>query len=322
MEDIISAPKISLFATAKSITRFLFRQTELPTQISFYRGLFVGLFAGLSTAAAGAPALYAYIERYQHDPSKIQLVVYHIVRLFEQRPDYRKLAANPRMLLVQMEPEVMRMVNRHLSKTEADKVMEELKRKFNCDETEEKARKRIVVRHPEENLLILAPMPGTFPPTNPETPKKKKNSPTASPTFRRSSAPSPEPDPRSQHAPKSVSYGLDYHDQDLYTSPFSSPSSSSREPSPSPPTKITAEEAATTTAATKPAPKKSILKKGRGRGRTGGVPYAQNIWKKATLSPSDKSKLPPPVNRGPAYAQKRILEEADRQRKRRRGPPR
>ena len=223
MQNITTAPKIPLSAVARAITRSLFSQAELPTQLSFYSGLFAGFF----TAAVSAPALFAYIERHRFDPSRIQLAVYHIIRLFEHRPDYWRLLANPRVLLAQMEPEVMRMVDLHLSKAEAGKVMEELKRKYDCDENQERARKRIVAREPEERILIPAPMPGTFPATDPETPKKKRNSPTASPAFHRSSAPSPEPDPRRQHAPKSVTYGLDYYDRDLYTSPFSSPSSSS-----------------------------------------------------------------------------------------------
>jgi predicted DNA-binding protein (UPF0251 family) len=210
-QAVVSAPRMPLSAVARAVTRFWFGQAKLPTSLEFYGGLFTGFFA----AAAAAPALWAYIERRQYNPSKIQLAVYHIVRLFEHRPDYWRLAANPRMLLAKMEPEVMRMVDLHISKAEAGKVMEELKRKFDCDEIQEKARKRIVARHSEERVLIPAPMPGTFPPASPTTPKKKVSAAPSSP-FRRSSAPSPEPEPRLQHAPKSVSYGLDYNDRDLH----------------------------------------------------------------------------------------------------------
>jgi hypothetical protein len=158
-----------LTAIAKAITRFLFRQAGLSTSLSSYGGLFAGFF----TTAVGAPALYAYIERHQFDPSKIQLAVYRIIRLFEHRQDYWRLSVNPRALLAQMEPEVMRMVDLHISKAEAGKVVEELKRKLDCEEFEERARKRIAARHPEERLLTPAPMPGTFPAADSATPKKK-----------------------------------------------------------------------------------------------------------------------------------------------------
>ncbi|KAG9204782.1 hypothetical protein G6514_010013 [Epicoccum nigrum] len=254
MDNTSSVHEMPLTAIAKAITRFLFRQAGLPTSLSSYGGFFAGFF----TAAVGASALYAYIERHQFDPSKIQLAVYHIIRLFEHRPDYWRLSANPRALLAQMEPEVMRMVDLHISKAEAGKVVEELKRKFDCEEFEERARKRIAARHPEERLLTPAPMPGTFPAADPATPKKKKPS-TPSPIFRRSPAPSPELAPRPQHTPKGRSYGLEYNDRDLYSSPLSSSSSSSRDSSPSPPTTGTADGTAAATEATKPA-----LKEGTG----------------------------------------------------------
>lgn len=315
-QAVAPGPKIPLSKIAKAVTRFLFSQANLPTELSFYGGLFTGLLAGLSIAAVRAPALNAYMGRHQHDPSKIQLVVYHIVRLFEQRPDYWRLSANPSMLLAQMEPEVMRMVDRHISMNEAGKVMEELKRKFDSDEIQEKARKRTVARHQEERILIPAAMPGAFPAASPSTPKKKVSAEPSSP-FHRSSAPSPEPEPRVQPESVGRTYGLDYDDENLYSSPFSSPPPSFREPSPSRSTINTAGKAATTTATTKSAPKKSPLKKGRRRGRTGGVPYAQAISKKATLSLVDESKLPPPVNRGVAYAIKRNMADTERAWKRR-----
>lgn len=159
-------------------------------------------------------------------------------------------------------------------------------------------------------------MPGAFPPSSPTIPKKKVSAEPSSP-FHRSSAPSPEPEPRIQPEPVGRPYGLDYDDEALYSSPFSSPTPSFREPSPSRPTTNTAGKAATTTAATRPAPKTTPLKKGRGRGRTGGVPYAQATWKKATPNPVDESKLPPPVNRGPVYVIKRNLADTERAWKRR-----
>ena len=311
-QAVAPGPKLPLSKVAKAITRFLFRQAELPTQLSSYRVFFTGFLTG----AVSSPALCAYLKHYRFDPSRIQLAVYHIIRLFEHRPDYWSLLANPRALLDQMEPEVMRMVDLHLSKVEAGKVMEELKRKFNSDEIQEKARKRIVARHEEECVLVLAATPGAFPPSSPTKPEKKVSAQPSS-LFHRSPAPSPEPESRTQPTPVGRSYGLDYDDEDLYSSPFSSPTPSFQEPSPSRPTINTAGKAATTTAATRPASKKTPLKKGRGRGRTGGVRYPQAIWKKATPSPVDESKLPPPVNRGPVYAIERNMADTERALKRR-----
>lgn len=308
---VAPGPKLPLSKVAKAITRFLFSQAELPTQLSSYRAFFTGFLTGV----VSSPALCAYLLHYRYDPSRIQLAVYHIIRLFEHRPDYWRLSANPRALLEQMEPEVMRMVDLHLSKVEAGKVMEELKRKFNSDEIQEKARKRIFARHQEERILIPAAMPGAFPPSSPTTPKKVSATPSS--PFHRSSAPSPEPEPRVQPELVGRTYGLDYDDENLYSSPFSSPPPSFREPSPSRSTINTAGKATTTAAVTKSAPKKSPLKKGRRRGRTGGVPYAEAISKKATSSPVDESKLPPPVNRGVAYAIKRNLADTERAWKRR-----
>ena len=129
-QAVAPGPKLPLSKVAKAITRFLFSQAELPTQLSSYRAF----FASFLTAAVSAPALYAYLDRYNFNPSRIQLAVYHIIRMFEHRPDYWRLLANPPALLEQMEPEVVRMVDLHLSKVEAGKVMEELKRKLDSDE--------------------------------------------------------------------------------------------------------------------------------------------------------------------------------------------
>jgi hypothetical protein len=98
-QAVVSGPKLPLSAVARAVTRFWFGQAQLPTSLSFYGGFFTGFF----TAAAVAPALFAYMDRHKSDPSKIQLVVFHVVRLFEQRPDYWRLSANPRMLLAKME---------------------------------------------------------------------------------------------------------------------------------------------------------------------------------------------------------------------------
>ncbi|KAJ4982649.1 hypothetical protein SVAN01_11861 [Stagonosporopsis vannaccii] len=119
-----SASTTSLSAVAKAITRFLFGDARLPNFISQFNAFFTGFVTG----AVAAPALYAYLTRNHGDRSKIQLAVFHIMRLFQARPDYAKLLEDPQQLLALMEPEVMAMVDKHLTKNEAGKVVKELKR--------------------------------------------------------------------------------------------------------------------------------------------------------------------------------------------------
>ncbi|KAF9701759.1 hypothetical protein EKO04_000305 [Ascochyta lentis] len=132
-------PTSSLSAMAKAITSFLFGDIQLPTSLSHY----ATFFAGLVTGSIGASILHAYLHRNKCDRAKIQLAVYHIIRLFQQDPSYQAQLQHPQELLRRMEPEVLRMLNTHLTKNEADKVAKELKRAYEAPQAEEHGRKRM-----------------------------------------------------------------------------------------------------------------------------------------------------------------------------------
>ncbi|KAF2633324.1 hypothetical protein BU25DRAFT_416561 [Macroventuria anomochaeta] len=119
-----SRPVSSLSAMANAVTQFLFSQAQLPTSQSYYGAFFAGILTGMT----GASALYAYLNRNKCDRAKGQLAIYHIIHFFQHRPDFEALLQDPQELLKQMEPEVMRMVDKHLTKNEADEVIKELKR--------------------------------------------------------------------------------------------------------------------------------------------------------------------------------------------------
>ena len=115
-----------MYAVAKAITRFLFGEAQPPVCLLHC----ASFFAGLATGAVGASTLYAYFNRSKCDRAKVQLAVYHIIRLFRHRPDYAALLQDPQELLRRMEPEVVRMVDKHLTQNEADIVVKELKRNY------------------------------------------------------------------------------------------------------------------------------------------------------------------------------------------------
>ncbi|UPX18371.1 uncharacterized protein EKO05_0008673 [Ascochyta rabiei] len=138
----------SLSAIAKAITNFLFGEMPLPTSLSHYSAF----FAGLPTSAMGASALYKYLNRNKCDRAKIQLAVYHIIHLFQHHPSYQALLQHPQELLMRMEPKVLCMLDKHLTKNEANEVTKELKRTYEAPKVEEYTRKR--VRENECNVML------------------------------------------------------------------------------------------------------------------------------------------------------------------------
>lgn len=135
----MSARTLSLSAIAKVIVRFLFGEVQLPSFLKHY-GVF---FAGFTIGAVATPALYVYLTRNHHDRGKVQLAVFHILRLFETRADYAELLQHPEELLRRMEPEVMAMVDRHLTRIEAGEVVKGLKRGYAHLEIAEHTNKRL-----------------------------------------------------------------------------------------------------------------------------------------------------------------------------------
>ncbi|KAJ8112530.1 hypothetical protein OPT61_g5113 [Boeremia exigua] len=141
--QVPSSSSSSLSTVAKAVTSFIFGEAQLPIYLSHLKTIFTGVMTGVMTGAIVAPALYSYFTRNQCDRAKVQPAVFHVVRLFEQRPEYIGLLRNPQELLAMMEPEVMFMVDKHITKREAGEVMKELKRGYDAMAAKEQAEKRL-----------------------------------------------------------------------------------------------------------------------------------------------------------------------------------
>ncbi|KAF1364043.1 hypothetical protein EJ07DRAFT_152100 [Lizonia empirigonia] len=154
-----SAPQASssLYSMAKAITRFIFGEVQLPPYLSHY----AAFFTGLATGAAAASRLHKYLARNKRDRAKVQLAVYHIIRLFERLPDHQAALQRPQQLLERMEPEVLRMVGKHLTMDEAAEVTSELKRAYEGSAAEDHVRKR--VRVTKRDVVREGMGPGSFP---------------------------------------------------------------------------------------------------------------------------------------------------------------
>lgn len=154
-----SAPQASssLYSTAKAVTRFIFGELQLPPYLSHY----ATFFTGLATGAVAASKLHTYLARNKRDRAKVQLAVYHIIRLFERDPDYQAALQHPQQLLERMEPEVLRMVGKHLTIDEAAEVTSELKRAYEGSAAGDLGCKR--VRLTERDVVREGMGPGSFP---------------------------------------------------------------------------------------------------------------------------------------------------------------
>ncbi|KAJ4357048.1 hypothetical protein N0V95_002786 [Ascochyta clinopodiicola] len=141
----------SLSAIAKAITNFLFGELPLPTSLSRYATFFTGLVTG----AMGATALYTYLHRNKRDRAKIQLAVYHIIHILQHHPDHQDLLQRPQELLRRMEPEALRMVDKHLTINEAEEVTKVLKRRCEAPQVEACAQKRV-----RENECVVSEQMG------------------------------------------------------------------------------------------------------------------------------------------------------------------
>ncbi|KAL1607316.1 hypothetical protein SLS59_002281 [Nothophoma quercina] len=164
-----SAPSPS--SMAKIITRFLFGEVQLPASYTHIATFLTGLAAG----AAGVSALYNYLNRNKCNHAKVQLAVFHVVRFMKAHPSYEALLQRPHDLLKLMEPEVMLMLDQHLTKIEAGEVFKELKRKYDVEDVKEVIRKRVREDKRSEAkkpvapyfMPVYAPSPRGFLPPDP-----------------------------------------------------------------------------------------------------------------------------------------------------------
>ncbi|KAF3002954.1 hypothetical protein E8E13_004096 [Curvularia kusanoi] len=123
-----------LSSKAKAVTLWLLGAAGLPTSLTTY-GAF---FAGVAAETLFSPGLFRFIQHHSYDPSRIQLAVFHVIRLFEQRYNYNALLRTPNELMAEMEKEVLFMVDKHISATEATHVLTDIKRRYGVVDIEER----------------------------------------------------------------------------------------------------------------------------------------------------------------------------------------
>jgi hypothetical protein len=127
---------IPLSTKARLLTRYLLDGIPLPTFLAPLGDFFTGMFSGVLMTAG----LAYFLTQHQNDRAKIQLAVFHIVRMLDNAPNYRQL--RPRDVVAGMEKEVQRMVGEHLSFSEAEEVRRVGRRKIEEDLGRERARRR------------------------------------------------------------------------------------------------------------------------------------------------------------------------------------
>ncbi|KAJ4319279.1 hypothetical protein N0V94_003971 [Neodidymelliopsis sp. IMI 364377] len=159
--DTVALPVLALSTVAKFITRFLFDEAQVPSFLSQH----AVFFAGLATGLAASPVLHAYLSRCKCDRAKIQLAVFHVMRLLDHQADREALLQEPQKVLTEMDKEVTRMLNQHLSQAEATEVRKELKRKVEqqADEQQKSKRMRETKQAAVQDQVRVSPTPRHLP---------------------------------------------------------------------------------------------------------------------------------------------------------------
>jgi hypothetical protein len=115
-----------LLDIAKEVTRFFLREINVLPE--YLKGHWDVVFA-FTTSAAAASAVFKYLTHHRGNPGKIEIAVFHIIRLFEARADRKELLAEPQKLISEMDDEVTTMIDRDLiTQYEAESVARMLKR--------------------------------------------------------------------------------------------------------------------------------------------------------------------------------------------------
>jgi hypothetical protein len=116
----------TLLNIAKQVARFLLHEINvLPEYLQRHWDV---VFA-FTTSAAATSSVFKYLARNRGNPGKIELAVFHIIRLFETRSDRKELLAEPQKIISEMDDEVAIMIDRDLiTQREADSVARRLKR--------------------------------------------------------------------------------------------------------------------------------------------------------------------------------------------------
>jgi hypothetical protein len=119
---------ISLSTAVKDLTRFLLDGFPLRDILKQH-----GVVLLIITGGATAIHLYRYFEQNRASRAKIGLAVFHIVRTIENHPQYHAQLNDPESLIREIDAEMARMVDTHLTKDEAASAMTELKHKVWTD---------------------------------------------------------------------------------------------------------------------------------------------------------------------------------------------
>ncbi|KAL1795506.1 hypothetical protein ACET3X_005730 [Alternaria dauci] len=149
-----SAPPLS--SIARTLTRYFFGETTLPSYLQPYGHLLLGFTGG----AAAATALYSFLQRNKDDRKKIQLAVYHVVRVLKDMPDLEERIKTPGELLAMISEEVNHMIDVHLTRSEGAATISQVKHKVETDLDERVKRQRMDNAAVEDEDDALFDRPG------------------------------------------------------------------------------------------------------------------------------------------------------------------
>ncbi|KAB2104799.1 hypothetical protein AG0111_0g7081 [Alternaria gaisen] len=119
----------SLSSMARTLTRYFFGESTLPSYLQPYGHLLLGFTGG----AAAATALYSFLQRNKDDRKKIQLAVFHVVRVLQNLPNLEERMQAPGKLLAMISEEVNSMIGIHLTQSEGAATISQVKRKVETD---------------------------------------------------------------------------------------------------------------------------------------------------------------------------------------------
>ncbi|CAN9336809.1 unnamed protein product [Alternaria alternata] len=122
-----AAPPLS--SIAKTLTQYFFGEITLPSYLQPYGHLLLGFTGG----AAAATALYSFLQRNKDDRKKIQLAVFHVVRVLQNLPNLEERMQTPGKLLAMISEEVNYMIGIHLTQSEGAATISQVKRKVETD---------------------------------------------------------------------------------------------------------------------------------------------------------------------------------------------
>jgi hypothetical protein len=118
-----------LSSIAKTLTQYFFGESTLPSYLQPYGHLLLGFTGG----AAAATALYSFLQRNKDDRKKIQLAVFHVVRVLQNLPNLEERMQTPEKLLAMISEEVNYMIGIHLTQSEGAATISQVKRKVETD---------------------------------------------------------------------------------------------------------------------------------------------------------------------------------------------